>query len=116
MCTRGCVAGKGCLTGTGAGWALDTRGLTRAPAYPQDSLVAEERFIELTVVSEAHVSHYRSHLGVGCLVVFDPYLHLDRTAHRAVTYRDRTAHLGLALCSPNSLCSRKLAKYKIQYL
>ena len=30
--TRGCVAGKGCLTGTGAGWALDTRGLTRAPA------------------------------------------------------------------------------------
>ena len=37
---------------------------------------------ELTVVSEAHVSHYRSHLGVGCLVVFDPYLHSDRTAHR----------------------------------
>ena len=26
--------------------------------------------------------HYRSHLGVGCLVVFDPYLHSDRTAHR----------------------------------
>ena len=27
----------------------------------------------------------------------------DRT--RAVTYRDRTAHLGLALCSPSSLRS-----------
>ena len=38
----------------------------------------------------------------------------DRT--RAVTYRDRMAHLGLALCSPNSLRSRELAKYKIQYL
>ena len=49
---------------------------------PQDSLVAEEWFIELTVVSEAHVSHYRSHLGVGCLVVFDPYLHSDRTGQR----------------------------------
>ena len=32
---------------------------------------------------------------------------------RTVTHRDRTAHLGLALCSPNSLCSRELAKYKI---
>ena len=34
----------------------------------------------------------------------------DRT--RAVTYRDRMAHdhLGLALCSPNSLRSRELAK------
>ena len=32
---------------------------------------------------------------------------------RAVTYQDRTAHLGLALCSPNSLRSRELAKYKI---
>ena len=31
----------------------------------------------------------------------------------AVTYRDRTAPLGLALCSPNSLRSRELAKYKI---
>ena len=38
----------------------------------------------------------------------------DRT--RAVTYRDHTAPLGLALCSPDSLRSRKLAKYKIQYL
>ena len=38
----------------------------------------------------------------------------DRT--RTVTYRDRMAHLGLALCSLNSLRSRKLAKYKIQYL
>ena len=38
----------------------------------------------------------------------------DRT--HAVTYRDRMAHLGLALCSPNSLRSRELAKYKIQYL
>ena len=27
--------------------------------------------------------HYCSHLGVGCLVVFDPYLHSDQTAHRA---------------------------------
>ena len=35
---------------------------------------------------------------------------------RAVTYRDRTAPLGLALCSPNSLRFRELAKYKIQYL
>ena len=35
----------------------------------------------------------------------------DRT--RAVTYRDHMAHLGLALCSPNSLRSRELAKYKI---
>ena len=35
---------------------------------------------------------------------------------RAVTYQDRMAHLGLALCSPNSLHSRELAKYKIQYL
>ena len=35
---------------------------------------------------------------------------------RAVIYRDRMAHLRLALCSPNSLRSRKLAKYKIQYL
>ena len=35
---------------------------------------------------------------------------------RAVTYWDRTAHLGLALCSLNSLRSRELAKYKIQYL
>ena len=34
----------------------------------------------------------------------------------AVTYRDRTAPLGLALCSPDSLRSRELAKYKIQYL
>ena len=32
---------------------------------------------------------------------------------RAVTYRDRMAHLRLALCSPNSLRSRELAKYKI---
>ena len=32
---------------------------------------------------------------------------------RAVTYRDRTAHLRLTLCSPNSLRSRELAKYKI---
>ena len=38
----------------------------------------------------------------------------DRT--RAVTFRDRTAHLGLALCSLSSLRSRELAKYKIQYL
>ena len=38
----------------------------------------------------------------------------DRT--RTVTYRDRMAHLRLALCSPNSLRSHKLAKYKIQYL
>ena len=38
----------------------------------------------------------------------------DRTC--TVTYRDRTAHLGLALCSLNSLRSRELAKYKIQYL
>ena len=35
---------------------------------------------------------------------------------RAVTYRDRTAPLGLALSSPDSLHSRELAKYKIQYL
>ena len=35
----------------------------------------------------------------------------DRT--RAVTYRDHMAHLGLALCSLNSLRSRELAKYKI---
>ena len=35
---------------------------------------------------------------------------------RAVTHRDRMAHLGLALRSPNSLRSRKLAKYEIQYL
>ena len=35
---------------------------------------------------------------------------------RAVTYRDRTAHFGLAQYSPNSLRSRELAKYKIQYL
>ena len=35
---------------------------------------------------------------------------------RAVTYQDRMAHLGLALCSLNSLRSRELAKYKIQYL
>ena len=35
---------------------------------------------------------------------------------RAVTYRDCMAHLRLALCSPNSLHSRELAKYKIQYL
>ena len=50
---------------------------------PQDSLVAEEQFIELTVVLEAHVSHYRSHLGVGCLVVFDPLPSLgpDRTPY-----------------------------------
>ena len=34
----------------------------------------------------------------------------------AVTYQDRTASLGLALSSPDSLCSRELAKYKIQYL
>ena len=38
----------------------------------------------------------------------------DRT--RAVTHRDRMAHLGLVLCSPNSLRSCELAKYKIQYL
>ena len=38
----------------------------------------------------------------------------DRT--RTVTFQDRTVHLGLALCSPNSLRSRELAKYKIQYL
>ena len=38
----------------------------------------------------------------------------DRT--RAVTYRDRMAHLRLALCGPNSLRSHELAKYKIQYL
>ena len=30
--TRGCVVGKGYLTGTGVGWALDTRRLTCAPA------------------------------------------------------------------------------------
>ena len=35
---------------------------------------------------------------------------------RTVTYQDRTAPLGLALCSPDSLRSRELAKYKIQYL
>ena len=34
----------------------------------------------------------------------------------AVTYRDRMAPLGLALCSPDSLRSHELAKYKIQYL
>ena len=38
----------------------------------------------------------------------------DRT--RTVTYRDRTAHFRLAQYSLNSLCSRELAKYKIQYL
>ena len=38
----------------------------------------------------------------------------DRT--RAVTYWDHTAPLGLALCGPDSLRSRELAKYKIQYL
>ena len=37
----------------------------------------------------------------------------DRT--RTVTHWDCTAHLGLTLCSPNSLRSRELAKYKIQY-
>ena len=35
---------------------------------------------------------------------------------RAVTYRDRMAPLGLTLSSLDSLHSRKLAKYKIQYL
>ena len=64
----------------------DTSASQKCPSIlvnsPQDSLVAEEQFIELTVVSEVHVSHYRSHLGVGCLVVFDPYLHSDRTAQR----------------------------------
>ena len=34
---------------------------------------------DVTVVT---VSHYCSHFGVGCLVVFDPYLHPDRTAQR----------------------------------
>ena len=34
---------------------------------------------------------------------------------RTVTYRDRMAHFGLAQYSPNSLRSRELAKYKIQY-
>ena len=38
----------------------------------------------------------------------------DRTC--TVTYWDHMALLRLALCSPNSLCSRELAKYKIQYL
>ena len=35
---------------------------------------------------------------------------------RTVTYQDRMAHLRLTLCSPNSLRSCELAKYKIQYL
>ena len=56
-------------------------------------------------------------------IPYDPFLIVqinliltipDQT--RAVTYRDRTAPLGLTLRSLNSLRSCELAKYKIQYL
>ena len=45
-----------------------------------------------------------------------PASRVAATLTRAVTHWDRTAHLGLTLCSLNSLHSCELANYKIQYL